>query len=151
MGFSAVPSVGLQAYSDQLAALSQITVSAAGLTILSAADAVAQRTALGLGTFAVENIASVPSLVMADSANIAANTNAGTKIGTAANQKFGFFNAMPIVQPSGAAQAAISLADVTTLGVADPIKVNTALTDIGTLLGALRGAMVSLGLMKGST
>lgn len=36
-----------------------------------------------------------------DARNISTDTTTGTKIGTATNQKLGFFNATPIVQPSG--------------------------------------------------
>ena len=35
---------------------------------------------------------------MADAANIALNTTAGTKIGTATAQKLGFWNATPVIQ-----------------------------------------------------
>lgn len=38
---------------------------------------------------------------MTDGANIAVGTTTGTKIGTATNQKIGFFNATPVVQQSG--------------------------------------------------
>lgn len=40
--------------------------------------------------------------------NIIAGTSTGTKIGTTTSQKFGFFNATPIVQPSGNALTALS-------------------------------------------
>ncbi|MFA5262188.1 MAG: hypothetical protein WC378_00070 [Opitutaceae bacterium] len=46
-------------------------------------------------------------ITMDDGANIVANTTTGTKIGTGATQKLGFWNATPVVQPSGAGQAAI--------------------------------------------
>lgn len=36
-----------------------------------------------------------------DARNISTDTTTGTKIGTATNQKIGFFNATPIVQPTG--------------------------------------------------
>jgi len=55
-----------------------------------------------------QTIAACAGLTMADAANIAADTTTGSKIGTAVTQKIGFWNAAPIVQPSGAAQAAIS-------------------------------------------
>jgi hypothetical protein len=38
------------------------------------------------------------SITMADAKNIILNTTTGTKIGTATNQKIGFFNATPVVQ-----------------------------------------------------
>ena len=40
------------------------------------------------------------NLILADARNIEVNTTTGTKIGTATNQKIGFFNATPIVQPA---------------------------------------------------
>ncbi len=41
------------------------------------------------------------SLIMADAANVVINATTGTKIGTATTQKIGFYNATPIVQPTG--------------------------------------------------
>lgn len=67
------------------------------------------RTSLGLGTFAVENVAAVPSLTMADAANIAVNTTTGTQFATATGQKIAFHGATAIIQgtivadPSGGA------------------------------------------------
>jgi len=43
---------------------------------------------------------------LADASNIVLGTGTGSKIGTATTQKLGFYNATPIVQPSGAGQAA---------------------------------------------
>ncbi len=40
-------------------------------------------------------------VTIADATNIILNTTTGTKIGTATSQKLGFFNATPIVQPTG--------------------------------------------------
>lgn len=40
------------------------------------------------------------ALTLADAINIATNTSTGSKIGTAATQKIGFWNATPVVQPS---------------------------------------------------
>lgn len=51
------------------------------------------------GTFTTATVNT--SLTMADAANIIVNTTTGTKIGTATTQKLGFFNATPIVQPTG--------------------------------------------------
>lgn len=39
-------------------------------------------------------------VTIADGKNIVLNTTTGTKIGTSASQKLGFFNATPVVQPS---------------------------------------------------
>lgn len=41
------------------------------------------------------------TLTLAESANIVFGTTTGTKIGTSTSQKLGFFNATPIVQPTG--------------------------------------------------
>jgi hypothetical protein len=43
-------------------------------------------------------------VTIADGKNLILNTTNGTKIGTAANQKLGFFNATPVVQQSGLTQ-----------------------------------------------
>lgn len=51
------------------------------------------------GTFTTATVNT--SLTMADAANIIVNTTTGTKIGTATTQKLGFYNATPIVQPTG--------------------------------------------------
>lgn len=68
-----------------------------------ASDAAGARTNLGLGTFATQNIAAVPTLTFADTANIVFNTGTGTKIGTSTSQKFAFFNATPVVQQTDGA------------------------------------------------
>jgi hypothetical protein len=46
------------------------------------------------------------AITFGDSKNIAFNTTTGTKIGEATNQKMGFWNATPIVQPTTAVAAA---------------------------------------------
>lgn len=48
-------------------------------------------------------------LVMDDGKNITFNTTTGTKIGTAANEKLAFYNATPIVQPTGVAVSAAGI------------------------------------------
>jgi hypothetical protein len=58
--------------------------------------------------------------------DIVLGTTTGTKIGTATNQKLGFFNAAPVVQRTGIVDADGSLADVTT-------KFNTLITALETL------------------
>lgn len=40
------------------------------------------------------------SITIADAKNIVLNTTTGTKIGTATNQKLGFFNSAPVIQPA---------------------------------------------------
>lgn len=44
---------------------------------------------------------------LTDGANVALGTGTGSQIGTAAAQKLGLWGAVPVVQPSGAAQAAV--------------------------------------------
>jgi hypothetical protein len=48
------------------------------------------------------------ALTLADAMNVVLGTSTGTKIGTATSQKLGFFNATPIVQPSGNLITALS-------------------------------------------
>ena len=48
------------------------------------------------------------NVTLADGDNIVAGTATGSQIGTATTQKFGFYGATPIVQPAGAAQAAVT-------------------------------------------
>lgn len=54
------------------------------------------------------NISNAGTLTLADAANITVGTTTGTKIGTATSQKLGFYNATPIVQPSGNALTALT-------------------------------------------
>lgn len=94
--------------------------------------------------------------------NIVLSASTGTKIGTAVSQKLGFWNATPIVQPSAAAQAAItdstsgSTANATLAAVeatnsgdvSATINANFAKTAV--LLNAIRTALVNAGLIKGA-
>lgn len=52
-------------------------------------------------------------ITLSNSVNIVAGTSAGTKIGTATNQKFGFYNATPVVQQT---QTATALTNSVTAG-----------------------------------
>jgi len=95
---------------------------------------------------------------LADPANIVLGTSTGTKIGTAVSQKLGFFNATPVVQPSGAAQAAItdSSGGTPSTTVADvgasfsQTGLNNIHASILNELNAIRSALVTLGIIKGS-
>lgn len=53
--------------------------------------------ALGCGT-----------ITLADAANVVVNTTTGTKIGTSATQKIGFWDATPAVQPAAVADLAVT-------------------------------------------
>ena len=50
--------------------------------------------------------ATLADATLADATNVALNTGTGSKIGTGATQKLGFWNAAPIVQPTTAGAAA---------------------------------------------
>jgi len=50
-------------------------------------------------------------VTLADEVDLIANTNTGTKIGTATNQKFGFFNATPVAQQTAGAAAVTTSPD----------------------------------------
>lgn len=63
--------------------------------------------ALGCGT-----------ITLADAANVVVNTTTGTKIGTGATQKIGFWDATPAVQPAAIADLTVT-ASVGTLPTAD--------------------------------
>jgi hypothetical protein len=100
------------------------------------------------------------NLNIVEAGNIVVGTSTGTKVATDVSQKLGFWNATPIVQPSGSAQAALTnstggtgngtLEDVATVGVADPAKINNNFTELFTLLDAMRTAAVNSGLIKGA-
>lgn len=97
-------------------------------------------------------------VTLVDAATIVGGTSTGTKIGTGTTQKFGFWNATPVVQPASANQAALTnsttgsydgtLADVGV--VFSQSTINNNFTDVFTLLDAMRTAMVNAGLMKGA-
>lgn len=55
------------------------------------------------------------SHIYSDGINIAVGSTNGTKIGTATTQKIGFYNATPIIQPSGTSADATDLATAITL------------------------------------
>jgi hypothetical protein len=89
------------------------------------------------------------SLTFNDNRHIVVNTSTGTKIGTGTTQKLGFWNATPVVQPSGAAQAAVATTAATN---SSPYGFTTAAQAdaIVTLVNAIRTALVNTGIMKGS-
>jgi hypothetical protein len=57
-----------------------------------------------------------------DGANLILGTTTGTKIGSATTQKIGFYNATPVVQPSGTPAAASDLASV--ISLANSLRTN---------------------------
>jgi len=90
--------------------------------------------------------------------NIVSGTGAGTKIGTSASQKLGFFDKTPVVQPAAANQAALTnstggTADGTLAavsGTGDDADINNNFTELHVLLNEIRTALVNLGLIKGA-
>lgn len=93
------------------------------------AGVLGEYTITGTGTVvAMQTNPTLAGITMTDATNIVIDTTTGTKIGTAATQKIGFFNATPIVQPTGdivtAMQnlglgASLTVAGATTITVAD--------------------------------
>ncbi len=81
-----------------------------------------------------------------DGKDVSVGTGTGTKFGTATGQKLGFWNAAPVVQPSGAAQAAPAAYVTGAFGLDSDANMQ-ALYD---LVVAMRTALVNAGLMKGS-
>lgn len=86
------------------------------------------------------------TLSLANGVNIVPSTGSGSKIGTSVSQKIGFWNATPIVQPSGAAQAVPAAYATGVFGLDSDVNMH-ALYD---LVVAMRTALVNAGLMKGS-
>lgn len=82
----------------------------------------------------------------ADGKNIVTNTANGSKIATSTSQKLGFWNATPIVQPAGAAQAAPAAYATGVFGLDSDANMH-ALYD---LVVAIRTALVNSGIMKGA-
>lgn len=84
---------------------------------------------------------------IADATNVALGTTTGTKLGTAATQKLGFWNATPVVQPSSASQAVVTptvTATPTTAAIA------TDLAAVIVLANQIRAELVEIGAIKGS-
>lgn len=110
-------------------------------------------------------------ITLDDGANIAANTTTGSEIATAVGQKLGFWGTTPVVQPSGADQAAVALTtsaavatnaatasspygyDSNTQADALVANVNSLYVDVqalNTLVNQLRSDLVTIGIIKGS-
>lgn len=92
---------------------------------------------------------SMVDFTMADAKNFILNTSNGTKFGTGTTQKMGFYNATPIAQRSGAAQAAVATTAATNVA---PFGYTTAAQAdaIVTLVNELRAWAVAQGFIKGS-
>lgn len=78
---------------------------------------------------------------LAEAANIATGTATGTKIGTATNQRVGFWNATPTIQNAGWSITGGYTAD----RAFNPAS--TTLTEVATVLGTLIDTLKSYGLL----
>lgn len=88
-------------------------------------------------------------LTFGDAKDVAVGSTTGTKIATATTQKLGFYNATPIVQRSGAAQAAVATTastQTTPWGYSTQAQADAIIT----LLNELRAWAVAQGFIKGS-
>ena len=136
-----------------------LTVDAASITDTTGAISFGDNNLTTTGTLDCGDI------TISNASNIILNTDTGTKIGTATNQKLGFFNATPVEQRASSEQAAL---DTTTNSVGTAIA-NKELTSVGdtstgdqsatimnniaTLaasINEIRTVLVNLGLMKGA-
>ena len=75
------------------------------------------------------------------------NASDGVEIGISTG-KVGFYGVTPVVQPSGAAQAALTLTTATSGGFG--FSTATAFNDAVAQLEEIRASLVDLGLIKGS-
>lgn len=81
--------------------------------------------------------------------NFVLDTTTGTKLGTSTSQKLGFFNATPVVQRSGAAQAAVATT-ATTQTTPYGFATQAQGDNLVALCNEIRATLVELGLMKGA-
>lgn len=92
---------------------------------------------------------------------LATGATNGVKLGSAATDKLGLWGATPVVQPSGAAQAALTDSTGGTAGVTLAAvgatnsgdvsgAINNNFASLANLVGAIRAALVNAGAMKGS-
>ncbi len=81
-----------------------------------------------------------------DGATEVHGTSTGTKFGTATNQKMGFWNATPVIQPAGATQAAPAAYATGAFG----LDSNANMQALYDLVVAMRTALVNTGIIKGA-
>ena len=78
--------------------------------------------------------------------NYVFDTTTGTKLGTAASQKLGFWGATAVVQPASANQATVA----GTAGGTYTSTEQTLISDLKTLVNQLRADLVTVGIIKGA-
>ena len=101
------------------------------------------------GNVGIGTIVAASALTFGDAKDIAVGSTTGTKIATATTQKLGFYNAAPIAQRSGAAQAAVATTastQTTPWGFSTQAQADA----IVTLVNELRAWAVAQGFIKGS-
>jgi hypothetical protein len=74
------------------------------------------------------------TVTMADSANVAFNVTTGSKLGTAATQKIGFWNAVPVVQPSVLAAITVTQPTATVFGFTTTAQFNNLIAAVNQLI-----------------
>jgi UDP-N-acetyl-D-mannosaminuronic acid transferase (WecB/TagA/CpsF family) len=92
-------------------------------------------------------VANGVDFTIGEGTDIATGTTTGTKIGSAATQKVGFWGATPVVQPASAAQAAVATTPAATSSYGFSEAQANAIV---ALVNALRAALVSAGIIKGA-
>lgn len=100
-----------------------------GGTITSPLLTIASGTELVLGVSGdTASLRTYRNMIISDTKNLIFSGTTGSKIGTATSQKIGFWNAAPIVQPTGTPAAATDLATVITL--ANSLRTNLLATGL---------------------
>jgi hypothetical protein len=99
--------------------------------------------------FKIQDFFGSGRLIFPDNMSITVGTTNGTKIGIATNEKLGFYNAAPIAQRAGAAQAAVATTaatNVTPYGYTTAAQADAVVT----LVNELRAWAVAQGFIKGA-
>lgn len=114
----------------------------ASTTSAQLATVISDETGTGVLVFATNPTLS--GATFADATNIILNTSTGTKIGTATNQKLGFFNATPVVQQTGNIITALQTLGLVTSGSISASDMSALLSTANTWTTAQRGAFTTL-------
>lgn len=144
---TASSATGLKLKSAAAAAGYAVSVISSGtdenLTIDAKGAGTISLNATGTGTV------SIGSSLTLSAKNIITDTSTGMQIGTATSQKLAFYGSTPIIQRSGAAEAAVittASTQTTPFGYATQAQADAIIT----LINEMRTTLVNLGLFKGS-
>lgn len=142
--------------STSLFQLDSVDLKMTGSTVLSnsAQDLILEATTAGKiinfrTQFTSRATLSSTAFSLVDAINMTLGTTTGSKIGTATTEKLAFHNSTPVVQRSGAAQAAVTTTastQTTPWGFATQAQAD----GIVTLVNEIRATLVEKGLMKGA-